>query len=95
MVDSNRIEGTVNKAKGKIEQAAGGLVGDAKTQAEGMFDEFSGRAQATFGKARDVARDAARDGTEAVRSFAEDRPLQSLLLAGLIGFGLGMMASRR
>jgi uncharacterized protein YjbJ (UPF0337 family) len=91
MVDSNRIEGTVNKAKGKVEQAAGDFVGDAKTQAEGMFDEFSGRAQATFGKAKD----AARDGTDAVRAFTEDRPLQSLLLAGLIGFGLGLIASRR
>lgn len=91
MVDSNRIEGTVTKAKGKLEHAAGDLVGDAKTQAEGMFDEWSGRAQATYGKARD----AARDGTDAVRSFTEDRPLQSLLLAGLIGFGIGLMASRR
>jgi uncharacterized protein YjbJ (UPF0337 family) len=91
MVDANQIEGTVNKAKGKVEQAAGNLVGDAKTQAEGMVDEWSGRAQATLGKARDVA----RDGTAAVRSFAEDRPLQSLLLAGLIGFGLGLIAARR
>ncbi|GIL38486.1 CsbD family protein [Roseiterribacter gracilis] len=91
MVDSNRIEGTVNKAKGKVEQAAGSFIGDAKTQAEGVFDEFSGRAQATFGKAKD----AARDGTDAVRSFTEDRPLQSLMIAGLIGFGLGLIASRR
>lgn len=90
MVDSDRIEGTVNQAKGKIEHTAGSLVGDAKTQAEGAFDELSGRAQATLGKAKD----AARDGTEAIRSYTEDRPLQSLLIAGLIGFGIGLIASR-
>ncbi|MDB5364159.1 MAG: hypothetical protein JWM77_86 [Rhodospirillales bacterium] len=91
MVDSDRIEGTINKAKGTVERTAGGLVGDAKTQAEGAYDELSGRAQATFGKAKD----AARDGTDAIRAYAEDRPLQSLMIAGLIGFGLGLMASRR
>jgi uncharacterized protein YjbJ (UPF0337 family) len=91
MVDSDRIEGTINKVKGQVERAAGGFAGDAKTQAEGTFDEVSGRAQATLGKARDVA----RDGTDALRAYAEDRPLQAMLIAGAVGLVIGVFASRR
>jgi uncharacterized protein YjbJ (UPF0337 family) len=91
MVDSDRIEGTVRQVKGNVEGATGKFLGDTKSEVEGRLDDLAGHAQATYGHAKDAARGSAR----ALRAYAEDRPMQALVIAGLIGFGLGLIAARR
>ncbi len=46
----NSIKGTGKEAIGKAEDAAGGLTGDSKLQAEGKMDQLKGKVQNAFGK---------------------------------------------
>ena len=59
MVDSNRIEGAWDKAKGAVKEGVGKLTGDEKLQAEGMADKAKGTVKSTVGGVADAARDAA------------------------------------
>ena len=67
-MDENRIDGTVRNLGGKIEGALGSMTGDTKMQAEGAADKLAGTAQTTYGQAKD----AVRDGVEAVKSKAQE-----------------------
>jgi uncharacterized protein YjbJ (UPF0337 family) len=42
--------GKVDKFKGRVEDAAGGLIGDAHLQAEGKVDQLKGEIEDTLGK---------------------------------------------
>ena len=60
MVDQNRIEGALDKAKGAIKEGVGKLTGDEKLQAEGAADKAKGAAKSTVGGAADAVRDAVK-----------------------------------
>ena len=53
-MDENKVEGTVRDAAGKVQDAVGGLTGDAKTQVEGKARQVYGQAQANYGDAMDA-----------------------------------------
>ena len=59
MVDSNRVEGALDKAKGAVKQGVGNLTGDEKLQAEGAADKAKGTAKSAVGGAADTVRNAA------------------------------------
>ncbi len=59
MVDSNRVEGAFDKAKGAVKEGVGKMTGDEKMQAEGTADKAKGAAKSTVGGAKDAVRDAA------------------------------------
>ena len=63
-MDKDRIEGTVNDIKGRIERQVGEWTGDKDTQAEGIKDQIKGKVQNAFGKAKDAVRDAGDDAKE-------------------------------
>ena len=65
-MDDNRVEGAARNIGGKVESAAGKLVGDQKLQADGAIDQVAGRAQQAVGGAADSMRDA----TASVRRVA-------------------------
>ena len=44
-MDENRVEGSVRKATGKVQEGVGWVTGDAKMRAEGMTNEIRGSAQ--------------------------------------------------
>jgi uncharacterized protein YjbJ (UPF0337 family) len=44
-MDERRIEGTARNLGGKVQEAAGRLTGDTKTQAEGVANQAIGAAQ--------------------------------------------------
>lgn len=60
MVDKNRVEGALDKAKGAIKEGAGKFTGDKKLKAEGMADKAKGSAESAVGDAKDTVRDAAK-----------------------------------
>jgi uncharacterized protein YjbJ (UPF0337 family) len=43
MVDKDRVEGSLEQAKGKVKEVAGKVTGDTKTEAEGKADQVKGR----------------------------------------------------
>jgi len=53
----NQLEGKGDDLKGRVKDAAGGLLGDESLQAEGKMDRLKGKLQDTFGKVQeDVGR---------------------------------------
>ncbi len=77
-MSGNQFEGGAREVGGRIKGATGGLTGDAKTQAEGKFDQAAGQAQQQYGDAVDAL-------TEAVRQ----RPVVALLIAAGVGWLIG------
>jgi uncharacterized protein YjbJ (UPF0337 family) len=57
-MDKEHVKGTVDKAKGAVKDAVGGLTGDTKLQTEGKLDKLKGTAREAVGDAKDAARDA-------------------------------------
>lgn len=48
----DKIKGTGNVVKGKVEQGVGHVTGDAETEAQGNADEARGRGQQAVGDVR-------------------------------------------
>ena len=102
-MDKDRIVGSAKDIAGKAEGVLGDAAGDLGTQASGRAREAAGTVQNLYGQAKDVARDAADtatgyarkaldgDSAEAVAKMVKDNPMQSLLIAGGIGFALALL----
>lgn len=45
----NNLEGNVDRLKGRVKDAAGGLTGDSSLQAEGKWDQVKGKAKDALG----------------------------------------------
>jgi uncharacterized protein YjbJ (UPF0337 family) len=58
-MDKDRIEGMGHQAKGAVKEAAGKVMGDKKTEAEGKAEHAAGKVQNAVGGAKDAVRDAA------------------------------------
>jgi uncharacterized protein YjbJ (UPF0337 family) len=80
-------EGAVTEGVGKLKDAAGGLTGDTGTQAEGKFDQLSGKAQRQFGDTIDEA----QDQLETVVTTIRDHPLAAVGIAAGAGFLLALL----
>jgi uncharacterized protein YjbJ (UPF0337 family) len=61
MVDSNRVTGAVDQAKGAVKEGVGNLTGDSKMKTEGTADKAKGKAESAVGGATDAARDATKN----------------------------------
>lgn len=58
-MDKDRIEGSLDQAKGKIKEGVGKATGDSKLETEGKADQFSGKVQNTIGGLKDKIREKA------------------------------------
>jgi uncharacterized protein YjbJ (UPF0337 family) len=68
-MNEDQIEGGVNKVVGKVQQAAGDIMGDTKTQAEGMAREAAGSAQQGIGAVQEAAATASEAIAETLRKI--------------------------
>jgi uncharacterized protein YjbJ (UPF0337 family) len=55
-MDKDRIEGSVEQAKGKVKEIAGKVTGDAKLEAEGKAEVTAGKIQNAVGGLKDALR---------------------------------------
>jgi len=55
-MDKDRIEGSVEQAKGKVKEVAGKVTGDAKLEAEGKAEVTAGKIQNAVGGLKDALR---------------------------------------
>ncbi len=53
-MDKDRVIGSAKVAKGKIKEAVGKAVGDAKLEAEGEADKIEGKVQNAVGGVKDT-----------------------------------------
>lgn len=100
-MSNDQIGGKVKQGLGRVEDAAGGLVGDDKLQAKGDANQVSGTIQDAVGKAKDMAqesygkaRDAVQDGAGQVHGFVQDQPYAALACAATGGLILGLLLRR-
>jgi uncharacterized protein YjbJ (UPF0337 family) len=56
-MDKEHVKGAMDKAKGSVKDAVGGLTGDTKTQVEGKIDKAKGAAHNALGDAKDAMKD--------------------------------------
>lgn len=111
MLDPDRITGAAKDLGGKVQGEIGDLTGSTHDSVEGRAREASGKAENLYGQAKDAVRDVAgqaydtaRDAygsgarrlrIEQVEGRVADHPLASLLVAGFVGFGLGLLIAGR
>lgn len=55
-MDKDRLIGAAKVAKGKVKEAAGKALGDAKLQADGKSDRIEGGVQNAVGSVKDALR---------------------------------------
>ena len=56
-MDSDRIEGPLKEAAGKVKEEWGDVTDDASTEAEGKVDQAEGKVQNEWGEVKDTVRD--------------------------------------
>ena len=52
-MNKDQVKGRVEEAKGKIKEVAGKIVGNKRVEIEGKVETGAGKAQATYGDAKD------------------------------------------
>lgn len=57
-MDADRIKGSFKQFSGGVKEAAGKLMGDKKTEAEGKAEKTEGEIQNAVGSAKDSVREA-------------------------------------
>jgi uncharacterized protein YjbJ (UPF0337 family) len=93
-MSNDRIEGLAKEGVGRLQDAAGGLMGDSRTQLKGKLNQASGSVQDAYGQVRDQATDAleqAQDILGQIEDFARDQPATALGVALGAGLLLGLM----
>ena len=93
-MDEDRIKGSASDIGGKVKDAAGGLLGDNKLQAEGKADQVSGQLQNAYGSAKDAVSEGAETLGTQVDSLLKERPMVALLGAVGIGYVLARLMHR-
>lgn len=93
-MDEDRIKGSATDIGGKVKDAAGGLLGDNKTQAEGKVDQASGQLQNAYGSAKDSLSEGVDTLGTQVDSMLKERPMMALLGAVGIGYVLARLMHR-
>ena len=83
-MDSNRPEGFLRSLAGRLQDAVGGLAGDAPAQVRGRADQAAGQVQDAYGEALDY-----------VERVASSRPLLAVATGVGVGFVLGILVARR
>ncbi|MEO9189514.1 MAG: CsbD family protein [Acetobacteraceae bacterium] len=73
---SDKVQGMARDAAGRVQQVFGETIGDARTQAQGLYNQASGQAQEQAGRLAEVIR---------------DQPLTSALIALGVGYILGRL----
>ncbi len=75
-MSDSRVSGTAKQAYGQAQEAAGDLIGDAKTQAKGALNQARGQAEDLTGQLVDAVR---------------EQPITAVLIGVGIGYIMGRL----
>lgn len=78
-----KTEGTAQNLAGKVQDAVGGMTGDAGTQFEGKARQVAGKAQQSYGEALDQVRDT-----------TSNNPITTLAIVAAVSFVVGALWSK-
>jgi uncharacterized protein YjbJ (UPF0337 family) len=97
-MSDDRIVGLVKEGVGRVQDAAGGLVGDEETRAKGKLNEVAGSVQNAYGQVKDQAQDAIEQAKDTAQvaygsldSYIRQQPLPALAIGVGVGFLLGLL----
>ena len=100
-MNKDEVIGTARNLGGKAQEAFGNVIGDTKSQVEGVINQAAGAAQDLYGQAKETASDAAQairhgavDAEDYVRHTIENRPYTTAIVALCVGFLIGRMGRR-
>jgi len=82
---SDNFEGTAREMGGRVQRKVGEAVGDAKTQADGLYNQAAGTAQQVWGHAQET--------TNQVSGAIRAQPLVAAAVALGIGYILGRLTA--
>lgn len=102
----DQVVGVAKQGLGRVQDAIGGLTGDAALQGKGKINEAAGAAQHAFGEAKNSLFEAFEDIAggvrgelhaqfETVEGYVAARPLQALGVAAGVGMLLGLLLRGR
>jgi len=57
-MNKDRVEGSLEQAKGKVKEVTGKVTGDSKLETEGQADQISGKVKNTVGGFKDSVKEA-------------------------------------
>jgi uncharacterized protein YjbJ (UPF0337 family) len=57
-MNKERIEGSMEQAKGKLKEVTGTVTGDSKLEIEGKADQLAGKMKSTAGGIKDAIKEA-------------------------------------
>jgi uncharacterized protein YjbJ (UPF0337 family) len=86
----DRVAGAFEDAAGKMQDAVGGLTGDAATQVKGKLHQASGKAKVLY----DGAADQAQNVFSGMIRRTQDNPVAALLIAAGVGYVLSRLFRR-
>jgi len=75
---SERVQGVARETGGRVQQTVGEVIGDARTQASGLYNQAAGQAEQQIGRGRDVIK---------------EQPLTAALVALGVGYLLGRLTA--
>jgi uncharacterized protein YjbJ (UPF0337 family) len=75
---SDRVEGAARNVGGRVQETVGNMAGDAKTQAEGLYNQAAGQAQQAAGQFSDMIK---------------SQPIAAALIAVGVGYILGRLTA--
>ena len=75
---NDRVEGTAREFGGRVQEAAGDITGDGRTQAQGVYNQVAGQAQQATSQLSDVVK---------------AQPIVASLVALAIGYVLGRLTA--
>jgi uncharacterized protein YjbJ (UPF0337 family) len=94
----DQVVGAAKKGLGRLQDAAGGLLGDPNIQLQGKLNEAAGQVQSVVGQVKDraqgafgLAGDRAQDVYGEVADFAREDPVRALVIGVGVGLLLGML----
>jgi uncharacterized protein YjbJ (UPF0337 family) len=82
---SDNLQGTAREMGGRVQRKVGEAVGDAKTQADGLYNQAAGTAQQMWGQAQEA--------TDQVSGAIRAQPLIAAAVAVGIGYILGRLTA--
>ncbi|MDA9489500.1 CsbD family protein [Bradyrhizobium sp. CCBAU 11361] len=98
---AGKVEGTVGDIAGDAKTQAAGRIREATGAAQNLYGQAKDATRETTDAAVNYAKDAYenssdtfRDGSQAIAKKVQDNPLGSMLIAGGIGFALGLLLTR-
>ena len=87
---TERVTGAFEDAAGRVQDAVGGLTGDAATQVKGKLHQAAGKAKSLYGEAADQAQNVIGGTIRRTR----DNPVAALMIAAGVGYLLARLFHR-